>query len=125
MGWPTSSVRTRSTATCRPPAGRHEGVFSTGELAGVEQSLLVETAKGLAVIVGCSHPGVRAILRAASLHGVPRALIGGLHGFRDFELLDDLELVCPTHCTQHKSAIESLHPAKCVPGGVGAVIEIQ
>jgi len=123
--------------SCKPPRGApglievtdplrmHEGIFSTGELGGVEQSLLVETAKGLAVIVGCSHPGVGAILEAAFRHGVPRALVGGLHGFRDFDLLDDLELVCPTHCTQHKSEIENLYPAKCVQGGVGAVIEIR
>jgi 7,8-dihydropterin-6-yl-methyl-4-(beta-D-ribofuranosyl)aminobenzene 5'-phosphate synthase len=124
-------------ASCRPPVGvpgltcvteptrLHRGIFSTGELAGIEQSLLVETGGGIAIVAGCSHPGVGAILQAASLRGAPRALIGGLHGFRDFELLADLELVCPTHCTRYISKIESLYPDKFVPGGVGAVIEID
>jgi len=102
----------------------HEGIFSTGELESTEQSLAVKTEKGLAVIVGCSHPGVGSILRAASQFGKPHALIGGLHGFEDFPLIEDLELVCPTHCTQFRSEIESLYPAKCIIGGAGRVIEI-
>ena len=101
-----------------------ENIFSTGELMGIEQSLVVKTEKGLVVIVGCSHPGVKNILKAASQFGKTHALIGGLHGFSDFDLLSDLEFVCPTHCTQFKSEIKSLYPEKYVRGGVGKVIEI-
>jgi 7,8-dihydropterin-6-yl-methyl-4-(beta-D-ribofuranosyl)aminobenzene 5'-phosphate synthase len=100
----------------------HEGILSTGELRNVEQSLMVETGAGLAVIVGCSHPGVGAILERASRFGTPSALIGGLHGFSDLELLRGLDLVCPTHCTQHGSAIEARFPGSYVKGGVGRVI---
>ncbi len=102
----------------------HDYIFSTGELKDIEQSLVVETEKGLVVIAGCSHPGVENILSAASRLGKPSAIIGGLHGFKEFELLKDLDLVCPTHCTQFKSEIESLYPEKCVSGGAGRVIEI-
>jgi len=102
----------------------HENIFSTGELKNVEQSLLVKTEKGLVVIVGCSHPGVKNILKAASDFGDPKVLIGGLHGFRDFDLVKDLEFICPTHCTQFKSEIRSLYSEKYVSGGVGKVIEI-
>ncbi len=102
----------------------HHGIYSTGELFGIEQSLVVETEKGLAVIVGCSHPGVRNILSAASIHGRIFALIGGLHGFSEFDLLKSLQLVCPTHCTLNISAIRSYHPDKYVKGGVGKVITI-
>ncbi len=106
------------------PVEIHEGIYSTGELSGIEQSLVVKTKKGLVIIAGCSHPGVEDILRAASKFGKPYALIGGLHGFNDFELIKDLELVCPTHCTQHIKEIKKLYPDKYVEGGVGTVIEI-
>jgi len=102
----------------------HENIFSTGELRGIEQSLVVKTEKGLVVIVGCSHPEVREILSAASQFGKPYAIIGGLHGFNEFDLLKDLQLVCPTHCTQFKEKIKALYPKKCVDGGAGKVIEI-
>jgi len=102
----------------------HENIFSSGELKSIEQSLVVKMQKGLAVIVGCSHPGVKNILKAASQFGKPYAIIGGLHGFSDFNLVKDLEFICPTHCTQFKSKIELLYPKKYVGGGVGKVIEI-
>jgi 7,8-dihydropterin-6-yl-methyl-4-(beta-D-ribofuranosyl)aminobenzene 5'-phosphate synthase len=99
-------------------------VFSTGELRGVEQSLVVKTDTGLVVIAGCSHPGVRRILGAASSHGKVSTLIGGLHGFREFDLLKDLRLVCACHCTQYRSEIKKLYPEKWLDGGVGKVIAI-
>jgi 7,8-dihydropterin-6-yl-methyl-4-(beta-D-ribofuranosyl)aminobenzene 5'-phosphate synthase len=49
--------------------------FSTGELPWSEQSLVVNTEKGLAVICGLSHPGVGTILEAASQFGRVSALI--------------------------------------------------
>jgi len=110
--------------TVREPLEIHENILSTGELKGVEQSLVVQTEKGSVVIVGCSHSGVGNILKAALLYGSVRALIGGLHGFNDFDLLQDLECVCPAHCTRHKSKIKSLYPEKYVEGGAGRIIEL-
>ena len=101
-----------------------EGLFSTGELKGVEQSLVVKSGNGVVVVAGCSHPEVETILDAARRFGNIRALIGGLHGFSEFYLLGDLDLVCPTHCTQFKSQIKSLYPNKYAEGGAGAIIEI-
>ena len=106
------------------PTEIHENIFSTGELKGREQSLVVKTEKGLVVIVGCSHPGVGTILNAASQWGDVTALIGGLHGFSNYELLKDLDLICATHCTQHKSEIKSRYPDKYVEGGAGKIIEL-
>lgn len=102
----------------------HENIFSTGELMDIEQSLAVRTREGLVIVNGCSHPGVKAILQAASSFGKVDALIGGLHGFRDLDLIKDLKLVCPCHCTQFKSEIKRFYPEKCLDCGAGKVLEI-
>jgi 7,8-dihydropterin-6-yl-methyl-4-(beta-D-ribofuranosyl)aminobenzene 5'-phosphate synthase len=101
------------------------GLFTTGELEGIEQSLIVETTKGLVVIVGCSHPEMKTILDAASHFGEVYGIIGGLHGFKRFELFKDLGLICPTHCTQHKTEIKKLYPKQYVEGGVGKSFTIS
>jgi 7,8-dihydropterin-6-yl-methyl-4-(beta-D-ribofuranosyl)aminobenzene 5'-phosphate synthase len=100
------------------------GIFSTGELKGIEQSLAVRTGKGLTVIAGCSHPGAENILKSASQFGSAYALVGGLHGFSQFDAIKDLSLICPCHCTQYKPEIKSLYPEKYVGGGAGRIIDI-
>ncbi len=101
----------------------HENVFSTGELDHIEQSMAVKIDKGIVLIVGCSHPKMAHILDAGSQFGKAYAIIGGLHGFREYDLFKDLELICPTHCTQYKAEIRSLYPEKYTEGGVGRIIE--
>ncbi|MCK4329989.1 MBL fold metallo-hydrolase [candidate division WOR-3 bacterium] len=101
----------------------HENVFSTGELDHIEQSMAVKIDKGIVLIVGCSHPKMAHILDAGSQFGKAYAIIGGLHGFREYDLFKDLELICPTHCTQHKAEIRSLYSEKYIEGGVGRIIE--
>ena len=102
-----------------------EEVFSTGELKGIEQSLALKTDRGILVIVGCSHPGVGEILDAASRWGKVYGIMGGFHGFRDFDRLKGLSLICPCHCTQYKSEIKRLFPDKCLECGAGLVIEVD
>lgn len=123
-------------ASCPPPPGAGKIVavtgsrqirprmWSTGELAGIEQSLVVDTGQGLAVISGCAHPGVAAILKAAAGFGRVTALVGGLHGFREFDLLRDLTLICACHCTQHIADIRQRYPETSVAGGAGKVLEL-
>ncbi len=58
-------------------------VYSTGEL-GVrikEQSLMIETSKGLVVITGCAHPGiVHIVQKAKTISDLPVYLVlGGFH----------------------------------------------
>jgi len=106
------------------PCRIREGLYSTGELMNFEQSMVVDEGRGPVVIVGCAHPGVGAILDAASAFGTPKALIGGLHGFDDFERLRGLDLVCPTHCTLYKNEIKTLYPDIYIRGGAGTVIEL-
>jgi len=105
------------------PTELYGGIYSTGELEGIEQSLYVETKRGIVIIVGCSHPRMEHILKVASQFGRVYGIIGGLHGTRP-ESLKDLNLICPAHCTQYKAEIKSLYPEKYVGGGAGKVIEI-
>lgn len=105
------------------PSCLFHNFHSTGELPGGEQSLVVETGNGLAVICGCSHPGVGAILAAASAFGEVKALVGGLHGFEEYEVLAGLSLICPCHCTQHTPEIMARYPEAAINGGVGRVLE--
>lgn len=107
------------------PLELSEGIYSTGELAHIEQSLIVKTQKGLVIIVGCSHPGIGLILETARQFGEPYAIIGGFHGFTEYELLEPLTLVCPTHCTYHIKEIKKQYSEKYIEGGAGKVIEIE
>ena len=102
----------------------YQNVYSTGRLSGIEQSLIVKLIRGLVIIAGCSHPGVGNILKSGSNFGKVIALIGGLHGFSEFSLIKDLDLVCATHCTQYKREIMKLYPGRFVEGGSGKVIEL-
>ena len=99
-------------------------ILSTGLLKNIEQFLIIESEKALVIIADCSHPRVDAILEICEQYGDIYALIGGLHGFSEFELIDKLQMICPTHCTQHIKEIKSRYPDKYIRGGAGQVIEI-
>jgi len=114
----------REVIEVKTPTKLYEGIYSTGELDGIEQSLCVETEKGIVIIVGCSHPKMEHILKTASQFGKVYGIIGGLHGNRP-ETLKDLSLICATHCTQYKSEIKSLYPEKYIEGGAGKIIEVN
>ena len=101
-----------------------EGVFSTGELKGIEQSLVLSLERGVVVVTGCSHPGVGEIIDAASQYGRVDGIVGGFHGFRDFERLEGLSLISPCHCTQYKGEIKRLYPDQCVECGAGLVLDL-
>ncbi len=102
------------------PRDLGDSLYSTGTLADIEQSLAIKTEHGLVVVVGCSHPGVGEILDAASGFGTPNALVGGFHGFDEYDRLTGLDLICPTHCTQHIEEIKQRYPDQYIPGGAGA-----
>jgi 7,8-dihydropterin-6-yl-methyl-4-(beta-D-ribofuranosyl)aminobenzene 5'-phosphate synthase len=90
------------------------GVHSTGIVDGLppEQSLAIETSKGLVMIVGCSHPGlvklVETVQKQRNKDSV-RLLLGGFHMLRKnpqqikttINRLQDLKVgtVLPAHCS--------------------------
>jgi 7,8-dihydropterin-6-yl-methyl-4-(beta-D-ribofuranosyl)aminobenzene 5'-phosphate synthase len=102
----------------------YEGIYSTGELEKIEQSLCIKTQKGIVIIAGCSHPRMEHIIDAASEFGKVYGIIGGLHGNRPGSL-KNFDLICSTHCTQYKQEIKFLYPERYIEGGVGKVIDIK
>lgn len=107
------------------PVEIYPGIRSTGTLGAVEQALVVTRADGSVVVVaGCSHPGVETILEAARRIGPVSALVGGLHGFNNFEAVKEIHTLCPTHCTQFITTIKKLYPSAYVEGGAGRVLTL-
>ena len=100
------------------------GYYTTGELDDIEQILAIETGKGLLIVAGCSHPAMDKTLATVSQFGKIYGIVGGLHGFDQYDLFKDFQLICPTHCTQHIPEIREKFPDKYIEGGVGKVIEI-
>lgn len=101
-------------------------ILTTGELGFLtrEQSLIVETDRGVIVITGCSHPGLDRILKVASRVGEVYGVIGGFHGFSRLEALKDLKLIAPCHCTARKRDIFRLYPDSTVRCYAGCEIEV-
>jgi 7,8-dihydropterin-6-yl-methyl-4-(beta-D-ribofuranosyl)aminobenzene 5'-phosphate synthase len=118
-----------------------EHVYSTGELHGdvYEQSLIIDTEKGLVIITGCSHPGIVYILnKAKELHNKNIYLVmGGFHLLNfsvpavnqiieDFQALG-VEKCGATHCTGEIqiALFEAAYGENYVPMGVGQIIQVQ
>ena len=119
-----SSIGLEGEVILKKPTKIHKNVFSTGELEGIEQSMGVINKKGIVLIVGCSHPYMGNILETAKKFGEIYGIVGGMHGFSEFELFQGINLICPTHCTQHKAELKKLYPEKYLEGGAGQVVEI-
>lgn len=96
------------------PAEILPGISTTGLVEGSpdEQALVIDTAKGLVILTGCSHPGVVRMVEAARRqYGGKhvRLLLGGFHLLRDSDTqisekiagLKSLNVasVAPTHCS--------------------------
>jgi len=114
----------REVITISKPTFLQEGIYSTGELEGIEQSMVVETNRGFVLMTGCSHPPMEKIRASASQFGKVYGIVGGLHGTLP-ESLIGLNLICASHCTQQKEEIARLYPEAFIPGGAGRVIEVE
>jgi 7,8-dihydropterin-6-yl-methyl-4-(beta-D-ribofuranosyl)aminobenzene 5'-phosphate synthase len=105
-----------------------DGIYSTGRLTGSpvdEQSLILKDQKGWYVLVGCSHPGVENILQRARHIGIIVGIVGGFHGFNNFSVLNDLDFICPCHCTKYKKEIKNKFSDNYSNCGVGKIIDLN
>ncbi len=130
-------IKKRSdTYEIRKPSEICPGVYTTGEIEGSlpisktrisikEQSLIISTIKGLVIITGCAHSGINKILNSANKLGKIYGLLGGFHDFEEYNLLKDISLIVPTHCTANKKKIMNLFPKNCLEGGVGYQVDFQ
>ncbi|MCB2195623.1 MAG: MBL fold metallo-hydrolase [Bacteroidetes bacterium] len=116
-----------------------KNVFLSGELQGKieEQSLAINTDKGLVVITGCSHPGINKILEhfKSSLNKDIYMVFGGFHLMRMND--EEIEQIITkmrslgvqkcgaTHCTGKKQIkqFKNAFGKNYVQMGVGNVVE--
>jgi 7,8-dihydropterin-6-yl-methyl-4-(beta-D-ribofuranosyl)aminobenzene 5'-phosphate synthase len=108
------------------PVQIKEHIYTSGELYGesdgrkiFEQSIVIKTGDGLAVICGCAHPGVVKIIKKAkdNFKANVHSLLGGLHlkdNTDEYNMLIIKELrelgirrIAPMHCTG-KRATETM-----------------
>jgi 7,8-dihydropterin-6-yl-methyl-4-(beta-D-ribofuranosyl)aminobenzene 5'-phosphate synthase len=117
------------------------GLFSTGEMGTsiIEQSLIIESSKGLVVITGCAHPGIVDIVKKAiELRNKEVYLVmGGFHlrGKSDKETAEIIKAfrsmgvkkVSPSHCTGDRQIelFKKEYGEDYIKNGVGKKIIIE
>ncbi len=118
-----------------------EGAYTTGVIPGwiKEQSLILDTDKGLIVVTGCAHPRIVNIISTAKelLQKDVNMVFGGFHlaGFLDEEIAGIIsrlralrvKKVGPCHCSGDKSRMLFAREYKddFIKIGVGKEIQVQ
>jgi 7,8-dihydropterin-6-yl-methyl-4-(beta-D-ribofuranosyl)aminobenzene 5'-phosphate synthase len=104
-----------------------------------ELSLAINTPEGIVLIVGCSHPGIEAIVaEAAAINPRIRFIAGGFHLVtaqdsvieKVVAALHDtykVERIAPGHCSgEHTfSAVKQIFGDKYQYAGVGTVVQLR
>ena len=111
-------------------------LYSTGELYGPpkEQSLVINSKKGLIIMTGCSHPGIENIVKkfkemfplkkiylaVGGFHRPPETAVKGLRTL-------GVEKVAPSHCTgdQVIELFRKEYGDDFLEYGVGAIIHVK
>ena len=111
-------------------------VYTVGVLYGPpeEQSLVIDSGKGLVVITGCAHPGIVNIVRKAkellnrdevflALGGFHRPPLSCVKKFRELRV----EKVAPSHCSGDsvREAFKKEYGEDFIEYGAGKIIEIK
>jgi 7,8-dihydropterin-6-yl-methyl-4-(beta-D-ribofuranosyl)aminobenzene 5'-phosphate synthase len=123
------------------PAKLFDKVYTSGELGTwiKEQSLVIDTAKGLVIFTGCAHPGVVQIVSTTKnwLQKEVYLLMGGFHlggqPQRELQRVGEelkrlgVKKVAPSHCTGEaaRKLFRERWGQNFIESGVGAVIELQ
>ena len=118
------------------PAKISDFIYTTGELYGPpeEQSLIIDSKKGLVIITGCAHPGIVKIVKKAKeqmKRDKVYLVLGGFHHppvscVKEFRKLG-VEKVAPSHCTGDlvRDAFKKEYKENFIEYGVGKIIEIK
>jgi len=125
----------------RGPQKIADNIFSTGSLGGYikEQSLVINTERGLIIVTGCAHPGITYIINTSIklFRNTPLFVIGGFHLFNKSkkEILKIIEqfkklnvkYVSPCHCSGEKARelFKKEYSNHYIEGGVGKEINID
>ena len=127
--------------TTNAPVEICKHVHLTGPMGAqiIEQSMVVDTAKGSIVITGCAHPGIVEIVRKskAILPKDIHLVFGGFHLLRksdaevqqiigEFRKLD-VKKAGPTHCTGDRAIqmFKQAYGSDFVRMGVGRTLKIE
>lgn len=118
-----------------------KGVYSTGEMDALmkEQSLIIRTPKGVAIITGCAHPGIVNIVKRAKeiLDDEVLLVMGGFHLKSKSEgeiktIISEIQklgvrYVGPCHCSGDKARdlFQEAYGEHYIPVGVGKRIDMQ
>lgn len=117
-------------------------VYSTGEMeykawALTEQSLVIDTEKGLVVITGCAHPGIVDILKRAKQMLPNKEIYLVMGGFHLKDLTESesenvikafkklgVKKIAPSHCSgdTFREVAKQKYKKNYIEGGVGHVI---
>jgi len=119
-----------------------DNVYTTGEMGTwiKEQSLILNTKKGLVIITGCAHPGIINIIKRAK-QIVPDKniylVMGGFHlsGLSNLELSNiikgfreiGVQKIAPSHCSgdRCRELFREEYKKDYIESGVGKIIIIQ
>lgn len=122
-----------------------DGIYTTGEIDGTyhydyiaEQSLVLETEKGLTIITGCAHPGIIKTVEyiTNTIQKNIYLVMGGFHLLRksasEIKNISDafqrieIEHVAPSHCTGEEaiSIFKDSYKTRCIDIKVGKTIEV-
>jgi len=118
-----------------------ERIYSLGEIQGLpsEQALVIDTPRGLVVIIGCAHPGVEKMVLAAKRQfeeGIYLVMggfhLGGASRYEVEQIIKEFKRigvahVAPCHCTGDRviNQFKNAFGERFISVGVGAVIEIE
>lgn len=117
------------------------GVYTTGELGETikEQSLIIDTDKGLIIITGCSHPGIVHIVRETKEH-FKKEIFLVLGGFHLYDLSGEkikliikklrslgVKKIAPCHCTGEKAIplFQREYQKDFIKVGAGSIIDVD
>ncbi|MBN1277608.1 MAG: MBL fold metallo-hydrolase, partial [Deltaproteobacteria bacterium] len=113
-----------------------ENIYSIGELSGPpkEQSIIINSKRGLIIITGCAHPGIISIIKRAKKLFPDQKIylvMGGFHHppLSVVQKLRDLGIkkIAPSHCTgdQVIEVSKKEYRDNFIEYGIGKTIEIN